>query len=62
MSRQASARLGREHDPGYSAEQVGHVMILRDITESRRTAQQTIESERLNALTVAGRRCRARNR
>jgi len=34
------------------AEQVGHVMILRDITESRRTAQQTIESERLNALTL----------
>jgi len=33
-----------------TAEEVGHVMILRDITESRRTAQQTIESERLNAL------------
>ncbi len=33
-------------------EQVGHAMILRDITESRRTAQQTIESERLNALTL----------
>jgi signal transduction histidine kinase len=27
-------------------------MILRDITESRRTALQTIESERLNALTL----------
>src|SRR2546429_2652052 len=27
-------------------------MILRDITESRRTAQQTIESERFNALTL----------
>ena len=27
-------------------------MILRDITESRRTAQQTIESERLNALRL----------
>ncbi len=37
--------------PG-KAEQVGHVMILRDITETRRTAQQTIESERLNALTL----------
>ena len=35
-----------------SAEQVGHAMILRDITESRRTAQQTIESERLSALTL----------
>ncbi|HEY2569077.1 MAG TPA: ATP-binding protein [Candidatus Udaeobacter sp.] len=33
-------------------QQVGHVIILRDITESRRTAQQTIESERLNALTL----------
>src|SRR5207244_4895070 len=34
------------------AEEVGHVMILRDITQSRRTAQQTIESERFNALTL----------
>ena len=34
------------------AEQVGYAMILRDITESRRSAQQTIESERLNALTL----------
>jgi signal transduction histidine kinase len=33
-------------------QQVGHVIILRDITESRRTTQQTIESERLNALTL----------
>src|SRR2546430_8258233 len=36
---------------GFS-EQVGHAMILRDITENRRTAQETIESERLNALTL----------
>ena len=35
-----------------TAERVGHVMILRDITKSRRTAQQTIESERLNALRL----------
>ncbi len=35
-----------------TAEEVGHVMILRDITQSRRTAQQAIESERLNALTL----------
>jgi signal transduction histidine kinase len=35
-----------------TAEEVGHVMILRDITESRRTAQQAIESERLNALRL----------
>jgi signal transduction histidine kinase len=27
-------------------------MILRDITESRRSAEQTLESERLNALTL----------
>jgi two-component system, sporulation sensor kinase E len=35
-----------------AAEPVGHAMILRDITESRRSTQQTIESERLNALTL----------
>jgi signal transduction histidine kinase len=35
-----------------AAAEVGHVMILRDITASRRTAQQTIESERFNALTL----------
>ncbi len=35
-----------------AAEEVGHVMILRDITESRRSAQQTIESERFNALRL----------
>jgi signal transduction histidine kinase len=38
--------------PATAAEEVGHVMILRDITENRRTAQQTIESERLNALRL----------
>src|SRR5438105_8528873 len=35
-----------------TGEQVGHAMILRDTTESRRSAQQTLESERLNALTL----------
>ena len=35
-----------------TAEHAGHAMILRDITESRRSAQQTIESERWNALTL----------
>jgi signal transduction histidine kinase len=35
-----------------SAERVGYAMILRDITESRRSVQQTIESERLNTLTL----------
>ena len=37
---------------GKAAEHVGHAMILRDITEDRRSEQQTIESERLNALTL----------
>ena len=35
-----------------SGHQVGHAIILRDITETRRTEQQTLESERLNALTL----------
>ncbi len=35
-----------------AAEPVGHAMILRDITESRRSTEKTIESERLNALTL----------
>lgn len=33
-------------------ELVGYAMILRDITESRRSTEQTIESERLSALTL----------
>jgi signal transduction histidine kinase len=37
---------------GNHAEQVGHAIILRDITENRRSEQQTIESERFNALTL----------
>ena len=40
------------HRPVATGERVGHAIILRDITESRRTEQQTIESERLNALTL----------
>src|SRR6201993_5318099 len=55
-SRNSVAGIGDSARPGSTipaiAEQVGHVMILRDITESRRTSQQTIESERLNALTL----------
>jgi signal transduction histidine kinase len=35
-----------------TAEAAGHAMILRDITEDRRSTQQTIESERLSALTL----------
>jgi signal transduction histidine kinase len=34
------------------AEPVGHAIILRDITESRRSTEKTIESERFNALTL----------
>src|SRR3982751_5746769 len=33
-------------------EPVGHAMILRDITESRRSTEKTIESERFKALTL----------
>jgi len=43
---------GPRKPAGATADQVGHAMILRDITESRRSAQETIESERLNALTL----------
>src|SRR5438045_3975402 len=39
------------NDPGYT-EPVGHAIILRDITESRRSTEKTIESERFNALTL----------
>jgi two-component system, sporulation sensor kinase E len=55
-SRNSVGAIGDSARPGLAiptpGQQVGHVMILRDITESRRTAQQTIESERLNALTL----------
>jgi two-component system, sporulation sensor kinase E len=42
-------------DRGYNdarGDQVGYAIILRDITESRRTAEKAIEGERLNALTL----------
>jgi two-component system, sporulation sensor kinase E len=45
-------RRGSNDEPDALAEAVGHAMILRDITESRRSTQQTIESERLSALTL----------
>jgi signal transduction histidine kinase len=38
--------------PGHNTEPVGHAIILRDITESRRSTEKTIESERFNALTL----------
>ncbi|HEY7001458.1 MAG TPA: ATP-binding protein [Candidatus Udaeobacter sp.] len=55
-SRDSVGGIGDSARPGSTipatGQAVGHVMILRDITESRRSAQQTIESERLNALTL----------
>ncbi len=45
--------IERRSDGGIAhSEPVGHAMILRDITESRRTAEKAIESERFNALTL----------
>ncbi len=43
-----SAETGGNPESGH----VGHAMIVRDITEDRRSAQTTIESERLSALTM----------
>ncbi|HEY2713310.1 MAG TPA: ATP-binding protein [Chthoniobacterales bacterium] len=45
-------RTGADPSSESIAEAVGHAMILRDITEDRRSTQQTIESERLSALTL----------
>ena len=39
-------------DATHHAAPVGHAIILRDITESRRSTEKTIESERFNALTL----------
>jgi PAS domain S-box-containing protein len=44
--------IERRESNDSSGEEVGFAMILRDITESRRSAEQTLESERLNALTL----------
>lgn len=44
-----------DHQPGNKAAlpgMIGHVIILRDITEDRKTAERTIESEKLSALTL----------
>ena len=46
-----STRKAGIDEPG-SNEPVGHAIILRDITESRRSTEKTIESERFNALTL----------
>ncbi|MBA2242575.1 MAG: PAS domain-containing protein, partial [Chthoniobacterales bacterium] len=45
-------RRAKGHRAKGPAEQVGHAMILRDITESRRSTEKTIESERFQALTL----------
>ena len=45
-------RAPNEEVDGAVAEAAGHAMILRDITKDRRSTQQTIESERLSALTL----------
>ncbi|MFZ9936277.1 MAG: two-component system sensor histidine kinase NtrB [Luteolibacter sp.] len=39
-------------DGGEEDESLGYVMLLRDITSSRAEAEMTLESERLNALTL----------
>jgi two-component system, sporulation sensor kinase E len=52
IDKKATAGADSESLPDGQNEQVGHAIILRDITESRRSAQQIIESERLNALTL----------
>src|SRR5437773_10163956 len=44
--------VGHESFWDGASEQIGHAIILRDITESRRSAQETIESERFSALTL----------
>jgi two-component system, sporulation sensor kinase E len=41
-----------EDAPAKRQDLVGYAIILRDITEDRRMAEQTIESERLSALTL----------
>jgi two-component system, sporulation sensor kinase E len=46
------AGSARRREPDISPRQVGYAIILRDLTESRRSAEQTLESERLNALTL----------
>ncbi len=49
--RAARRRSGRQNETT-RIERAGHAMIVRDLTESRRNAQETLESERLNALTL----------
>ncbi len=39
-------------DDAHISELIGYAVILRDITENRRTVEETLESERLSALTL----------
>lgn len=52
IEREPAAGKAGPDTKGISGHQVGHAIILRDITENRRSEQQTLESERLNALTL----------
>lgn len=45
-------RVAQDSPNDALTEAAGHAMILRDITEDRRSTQQTIESERFSALTL----------
>jgi two-component system, sporulation sensor kinase E len=44
----ATAKLGKSPEQ----ELIGYAVILRDITETRKSTEETIQSERLNALTM----------
>ena len=46
-----SAKRGKKQSATES-EVIGYAVILRDITETQRSAQETLESERLSALTL----------
>ncbi len=56
LSLEKTARLARKgvrrQPAAVEQELVGYAVILRDITETRRTTAETIESERLSALTL----------
>ena len=47
-----SSRRGRKPPTDPDADVTGYAVILRDITETRRSTEETIESERLSALTL----------
>jgi two-component system, sporulation sensor kinase E len=52
IERRETSEAAGHGEAAAESEQVGYAMILRDITESRRSAEQTLESERFNALTL----------